>query len=199
MAGITTTSTLSAPVQQTLMSRMLSVKQPELIHNIAAMKERLPMHGGTTARFRRYTKLPVNLVPLGNTGATPPPSDLTAVNIDAQMSFYGGWIYLNEQVQLQAQDKPLNEAVRLLGIQLRETEDALTRNMLASSAALINCVGGTNGDTPTEITLSDVDAITRVLLSNDAKKTTNNIQGEDRFGKMCAEVKSSLIDLEAQA
>lgn len=99
MAGIVTTTTLSAPVQQTLAARMLSVKVPQLIHNLPAMKERLPMHGGTTLRFRRYNKLNDALVPLGNTGITPPASDLTAVNIDAQMNFYGGWIALNEQVR----------------------------------------------------------------------------------------------------
>lgn len=54
--------------------------------------------------------------------------------------------------------------------------------MLKSTAAFVNCVGGVNGDNPTEITQSDVDAVVRTLLGNDAKKTTDNIQGEDRFG-----------------
>lgn len=29
------------------------------------------------------------MVPLGNTGVTPPPQNLTAVDIDAKISFYG--------------------------------------------------------------------------------------------------------------
>ncbi len=51
-------------------------------------------------------------------------------------------------------------------------------------------------DNPTEITRPDVDTVVRTLLDNNAYTVLDNIQGEDRFGKICAEVKSSLIDLE---
>ena len=70
--------------------------------------------------------------------------------------------------------------------------------MLASTASFINCTGGVNGDNPTEITRADVDLIVRELLNNNAYTIMDNIEGEDKFGKMCAEVKSSLIDLEAE-
>lgn len=39
----------------------------------------------------------------------------------------------------------LNEAAARLGVSLRQTEDELTRNMLAATAGFINCVGGVNG------------------------------------------------------
>lgn len=65
---------------------------------------------------------------------------------------------------------------------LRQTEDQLTRDMLASTASFINCVGGVNGDNPTEITRSDVDAIVRSLLNNNAYTIMDNIEGEDKFG-----------------
>ena len=39
----------------------------------------------------------------------------------------------------------LNEASQRLGVSLRQTEDELTRNMLASTASFINCTGGVNG------------------------------------------------------
>ena len=54
--------------------------------------------------------------------------------------------------------------------------------MLASTASFINCVGGVNGDNPTEITRSDVDVVVRTLLSNNAYTIMDNIEGEDRFG-----------------
>lgn len=79
---------------------------------------------------------------------------------------------------------------------LRQTEDELTRNMLASTASVINCEGGSNGDNPTNITQSDVADVVSTLMGNDAYMLTDNIEGEDKFGKICAEVKSSLIDLE---
>ncbi|HXB11348.1 MAG TPA: hypothetical protein VNZ45_05135 [Bacteroidia bacterium] len=80
-----------------------------------------------------------------NSGITPPAQNLTAVDIDAKISFYGTYIQLNEQVTLQNQDPVLNEAAARLGVSLRQTEDQLTRDMLASTASAINCVGGVNG------------------------------------------------------
>lgn len=76
----------------------------------------------------------------------------------------------------------LNEAAARLGVALRQTEDELTRNMLASTASFINCVGGVNGDNPTEITRSDVDVVVRTLLDNNAYTILDNIEGEDKFG-----------------
>ena len=56
------------------------------------------------------------------------------------------------------------------------------RNMLASTASFINCVGGTNGDNPTEVTRSDVDIVVRTLRGNNAYSFLTGVEGEDRFG-----------------
>lgn len=76
------------------------------------------------------------------------------------------------------------------------TEDQLTRDMLASTASIYNCTGGSNGDLPTDLSLSDIDDVTSTLLTNDAWMILDTIGGEDKFGKQSAELKSSLIDLE---
>lgn len=60
-----------------------------MIHKIPAMLKRMPSKGGRILRMRRYNPLPTSLVPLGNSGITPPPTELTAVDIDARMDFYG--------------------------------------------------------------------------------------------------------------
>ena len=180
--AITTTTVLPAPVQQSFSYKLLSVPVPNMIHKIPAMKKRMPRNGGTTLRMRRYNALDTAMVPLGNTGVTPPAQQLTAVDIDARVSFYGTYIQLNEQVTLQSQDPVLNEAARRLGVSLRQTEDQLTRDMLAATAGFINCVSGVNGDNPTELTRTDIDTVVRTLLSNDAYTIMDNIEGEDKFG-----------------
>ena len=76
----------------------------------------------------------------------------------------------------------LNEAAQRLGVSLRQTEDQLMSSMLASTASFINCVGGTNGDVPTEVTRSDVDVVVRTLRGNNAYSFLTGIEGEDRFG-----------------
>jgi N4-gp56 family major capsid protein len=180
--AITTTSSLPAPVQQSFNYKLLSVPVPNMIHKIPAMRKNMPRNGGTTLRMRRYNPLNTAMVPLGNSGVTPPPQNLTAVDIDAKISFYGTYVQINEQVTLQNQDPVLNECAARLGVSLRQTEDQLTRDMLASTASFINCTGGVNGDVPTEITRSDVDEIVRTLLDNNAYTVMDNIEGEDKFG-----------------
>lgn len=179
---ITTSSVLPAPVQQSFSYKLLSVPVPYMIHKIPAMLKQMPRNGGTTLRMRRYNPLATATVPLGNTGITPPPQQLTAVDIDAKMDFYGTYIYLNEQVTLQNQDPVLNEATQRLGVSLRQTEDELTRNMLASTASFLNCTGGTNGDNPTEMNRVDVDNVVQTLAGNNAYTIADNIEGDDKFG-----------------
>ena len=121
--SITTTSVLPAPVQQSFSFKLLSVPVPYMIHKIPAELKAMPRNGGTTLRMRRYNPLATAPVPLGNSGVTPPPQTLTAINIDAQMSFYGSYVLLNEQVSLQNQDPVLNEAAQRLGVSLNVMGD----------------------------------------------------------------------------
>jgi len=180
--AITTTSTLPSPVQQSFSLKLLSVKVPNLIHKIPADQYRLPRHGGNTLRMRRYNPLQTSLVPLGNGGVTPPSQNLTAIDIDAKVSWYGSWVEINEQVVLQNQEAVLNECARRLGVAMRQSEDELTRDMLAATATVLNCTGGLNGDNPTDIELSDVQLAVRTLLDNDAYTLMDGIDGEDKFG-----------------
>ena len=182
MSQITTSGILPPPVQQSFSYKLLAVPVPKMIHKIPAMLKRLPKHGGDTLRMRRYNPLQTATVPLGNSGIHPPAQQLTAVDIDAKVDYYGSYVLLNEQVQLNNQDPVLNEAVKRLGVSLRQTEDELMRNMLASTASFINCVGGVNGDNPTEIARSDIDEVVKTLEDNDAYMISDGIEGEDRFG-----------------
>jgi N4-gp56 family major capsid protein len=116
--AITTTSSLPAPVQQSFDYKLLSVPVSNMIHKIPAMRKQMPRNGGTTLRMRRYNPLNTAMVPLGNSGVTPPPQNLTAVDIDAKISFYGTYVQLNEQVTLQNQDPVLNECAARLGVSL---------------------------------------------------------------------------------
>lgn len=85
----TTTSFLPPPVQESFSYKLLSVPTPNFIHKIPAMQKNMPSKGGRILRMRRYNALPSSLVPLGNSGVMPPPTELTAVDIDAKMDFYG--------------------------------------------------------------------------------------------------------------
>lgn len=124
--SITTTSLLSAPVQQTFSMKLLAVAVPYLVYKIPAVLKLMPRNGGTVMRFRRYNPLATAPVPLQNSGFCPAPQVLSALNIDAQMAFYGTYIYMNEQVTLQNQDPALNEAAIRLGKQENYAEYKLS-------------------------------------------------------------------------
>lgn len=76
----------------------------------------------------------------------------------------------------------LNSAAARLGQSLRETQDALQRDNLESSASIINCVGGSDGDIPTEMTIDDVNDVFTILQNNSGEYITNIVEAEDRFG-----------------
>lgn len=76
---------------------------------------------------------------------------------------------------------------------MREKEDLLMRDLLASSVSYLNAVGGLNADSPSNISRNDVNNIERLLLSNDARTMLTNIQAEDRFGT--APVRDSFLAL----
>lgn len=78
---------------------LLSVRTPNLIYKLGAISKRLPSKGGRTLRMARYDRLPTAPVPLGPSGATPPATPLTRVDIDATMSFYGLYVAINQQVK----------------------------------------------------------------------------------------------------
>jgi len=65
---------------------------------------------------------------------------------------------------------------------MREKEDLLMRDLYASSVSYINCVGGTNGDQPSNISRGDVNNIERILLGNDARTMLEVNPADLKFG-----------------
>jgi len=101
----------------------------------------------------------------------------------------------------------LNEASLRLGVSLRQTEDQLMRDMLLATSTFINCVNGTDGDNPTEITRADCDYVVRTLRGQNAYSFLTGVEGENKFGTApvrdaltkYAHLKSLVIDLELLA
>jgi hypothetical protein len=75
----------------------------------------------------------------------------------------------------------------------------ILRDYIVSAASEIYAGGGTNGDNPTNLGISDFSIVATTLDTNNAYKFMSGIEGMDRFGKVCAEVKSDLIDLKCLA
>jgi hypothetical protein len=75
----------------------------------------------------------------------------------------------------------------------------ILRDYIVSAASQIFAAGGSNADNPTNLGVSDFSLVAATLDTNNAYKFMSGIEGDLKFGRMCAEVKSSLIDLELAA
>jgi N4-gp56 family major capsid protein len=179
--AINTTSNMPPAVRKVLNDRLLSIKQPYLIHGIPAYKKKMPAMGDTI-RFRRWNKLDTATVPLGNTAVTPPGAVLSVVDLDARMNYYGNYAAVSDQAVLQSEDPFLNELTKVLAFNLRETEDELIRKVLEATTVVINCTHGVNNNVPTEITAEDVLNVTRELQRNSAKSLMSAVDGANKYG-----------------
>jgi len=178
----TTSTTLPAPVQQHFSAKLLSTPQARLIHKLASEAYAMPANSGNIMRMRRYSRLETAPVPVNPNMMNPPAQQLNAIDVDATINWYATYTIITKEVTQINEDPVLNQNVLRLGQSLRETEDQLIRDMLEATASLVNCVGGTNGDNPTEIVRSDVDGVVATLQDNDGEFITEMIGGENKFG-----------------
>lgn len=177
---ITTTSVLPPAVREYYDRLLLMTAYPQLIHTKFAQKRVLPEKNGDTIVFRRYSRLATVPIPLVD-GVTPPGAPLSATDIKAQVSFYGNFVTITNQVELTVEDRVLNESARLLAQNMAQTMDEVTRDVLASTSSVLQCSNGVNGQTPTELTKADIDAAVKTLLGNDAEMISEVVTGANLF------------------
>ena len=142
----------------------------------------MPANGGTTCRFMRPRACNHLLSNLGNSGIDPPAQVPQRDIIDAQMAFFGTGCIINEQVILQDQEGVLAWVSERLAVAMRQAEDLILRDYIISAASELNAGGGTNGDNPTNLGLSDFSLVATTLDTNNAYKFMSGIEGMDRFG-----------------
>lgn len=180
--SITTTGNLGPMILQSLAPAMLYVPTPTMNYITVCDKVSMPVNGGTTCRFMRPRALTPPTVQLGNAGIDPPAQVPQRDIIDAQMAFFGTGCIINEQVILQDQEGVLAWVSERLAVAMRQAEDLILRDYVVSAASQINAGGGSNGDNPTNLGLSDFSLVSTTLDTNNAYKFMTGVEGEDRFG-----------------
>lgn len=180
--SITTTGNLGPVILQSLAPAMLYTPSPGLNYILPADKVSMPMQGGTTMRFLRPRLLTPPTVQLGNSGLEPTSQVPQRDIVDAQMAFFGTSCIINEQVILQDQDPVLAWVSDRLAYAMRQAEDIILRDYLMSAASVINCDGGSNGDNPTELSVSDFSLVGQTLDTNNAWKFEHGVEGSLKFG-----------------
>lgn len=182
MTGPVSLATMPSQIQQRYNNKLLSTPEHNLVHMLAATPVELPDNEGFIDRQSRYDRLDLFPVPLDDAQTNPPPQMLNRVDVDCRVRVYSTYIVLTRQVSITNEDPILNSAAARLGQAGRETQDVLVRDSLESSCSIINCVGGVNGDLPTEMAISDVDDVVALLQDNSGEYITNMIGASDKFG-----------------
>lgn len=175
-------SNMPPQIQQRYNDKLLSTPESNNIHNLFATPVELPDNQGFIDRQSRYEALDLFPVPLDDAQTNPPSQLLNRVDVDCRVRVYATYIVLTKQVTITNEDPVLNSAAARLGQALRETQDVLQRDNLEATASIINCIGGSNGDLPTEMAVSDVDDIVALLQNNDGEYITNMMGGQDKIG-----------------
>ena len=186
--AVTTLTQLPPEVRQYFDRLLLALARPYYIYDLFAQKRQIPLNSGDQMVFRRYGTLTAATVPLTD-GQTPPGDQLSVTDFLSQIQWYGSFVTITDQVQYVVQDRVLNEATKVLSLQLGLTLDTLIRDMMVSTASVINCTNGGNGGTPTEITDEDIQIAVIALRQGNARLMTNPLPGENKFGT--APVRSS--------
>lgn len=177
---ITTTAQVPPEVRTYFDRLLLTLARPYYIYDLFAQKRTIPLNSGDQLIFRRYATFSAATVPITD-GTTPPGSALAVTDFSTQIKWYGNFCVISDQVQFTVQDRVLNEATRVLSLQLGLTLDTLLRNMMVGTASSISCSNGVNGNTPTEITTKDIKGAVRALRLSNARLMTKPIIGENRF------------------
>lgn len=177
---LTTTAQVPPEVRTYFDRLLLTLARPYYIYDMFAQKRTIPLNSGDQMIFRRYSTLSAATVPITD-GTTPPGDALSVTDFSTQIKWYGNFVVITDQVQFTVQDRVLNEATRVLSLQLGLTIDTLIRNMMVATASSILCSNGVNGNTPTEITTADIKTAVRALRLGNARLMTKPIPGENRF------------------
>lgn len=183
MADNLTTATQVDPAVATYYDRvLLEAAYPQLVHLKFAQNASLDTKSGNTYKWRRYDNLSDATTPLNSDGSDPPGVALSKTDLTATVSWYGNFVKITDEVDLTVEDPVLTVAADKLGKNEGKTFDTLMRDILMACASSTNASGGSNGETPTEVTRSDIDGVVETMLGNDAKFITTMIKGGTGYG-----------------
>jgi len=131
---ITTTGQIDPAVDAMYDRTLLERALPYLVHDRFGQRRPLKSNSGRTVKFRKFSALPTNTVPLQE-GVTPAGQQLSKTDITATVQQYGDFVTVTDVVTWVNEDSVLMETAELLGEQAGQTLDLIYRDRL---------VGGTN-------------------------------------------------------
>jgi N4-gp56 family major capsid protein len=172
-----TSATLTQEVQTIYEKTFLDRAEFEYIFSEGSQERNVPSNQGGSVRFTRHTPLAVSTTALTE-GTNPAEGNLSAANVTAQLAEYGTTVKISRFLSLTGIDANNEEKIEVVGQNMGETVDTLTRNELASGATA-QLAGGAATVANISITnvmnVAEIRKAVRTLKKNKAKRYQNNI------------------------
>lgn len=182
----TTTTQIPAEVNNFYDRTLLYRAIPLFVHTRWAQVRDIPRKAGTlTIKFRRYGNLSAATTPLTE-GITPTGSQLSVTDITATVAQYGDFITVSDVLDFESQDPVLMEAAEILGDQMGDTLDQLTRDIINAGTNVYYAGSGHTLRTQVAagelITLVLVQKAVRLLANNKTRKMTKMVNATTGYG-----------------
>jgi N4-gp56 family major capsid protein len=186
MADVTTTRTQIAAEVNALYNRTLMARSvPFLVHLNWAQIRDIPANSGTdTIKFRKYGNLTAATTALTE-GVTPPGSQLSITDITATVAQYGDYVTLTDKVLFSTPDPILTETAEILGDQVGDTLDQLTRDVMIAGTTVQYASTATQRTDVTaamKLTATEVRKAVRTLQQNKAFPLTRRVDPNGNYG-----------------
>lgn len=141
----------------------------------------LPGNKTQSMRFRRYNSLGLRTTPLTE-GVTPTSEKLTATDITATLTQYGGLVEITDVIMDTHEDPVLQEATAVSGEQAAKTVETLRYNVLKACANVFYANSVANrADVVAVIARADQRKIVRALERQEAQHITSIVKSTPSF------------------
>jgi len=120
---------LKQSVKEYYEKRLLDYAEPDLVHDQFGDNYPIPLHGGKSIEFRRFSPLSKALTPITE-GVTPSGNKLNVESVTASIDQYGDYIELSDILDMTAIDPVVEQSTKILASQAGRTLDTITREVL---------------------------------------------------------------------
>ena len=181
--GNTTTTEVSAAVNNFYDRKLLKAARPLLLHTNWAQVRDLPKNSSMVIKFRRYSLLAANTTALTE-GVTPSGKQLAVTDVSSTVAQYGDFVTLTDKLQFSTLDPVLTETAELLGQQAGNSLDQICRDVMTAGTTVQYASSATSTATVTssmKITLAEIQEAVKTLQTNDAMKITKMVNPSTGF------------------
>lgn len=165
------------------MKELLSRAYPYFVHVLWAEVKDLPRNSGETIKFRRYTNLTAATTALTQ-GVDPASEQLAITDVTASPLQYGNVVTTTDFLDMTVIENLNMEIARLLGDNMGETIDILTRNVIMAGSTVqyaSTATGRTEITSGMKMNSTEVREAVRTLQGNNAKYITEVIDPSNGF------------------